>query len=280
MPIGRPKGPGRRKGGTVRRSNPHGVIRNRVNRNDADSVVINEPTDIASLRLWLDASDEPTISSVGSNVNRISDKSGFGNDAIENSASRQPNTGTRTLNGLNVLDFSGGSDRLRVIDSLGFMFRDGGTILMVVDVDARTNGRRFIDCAAMLQVRNANVNGVTGPHFEARCLTSGGPNSLLRTTENIELGPQLIVFMEDCNLPQPHVHRIKSYGDDLEVNELNQGGGSPSNINDLGILSRRGGGNGRLDAALGEILYFDEILGSVQLKVMEDYLNRKWGLGG
>lgn len=61
-----------------------------------------------STRLWLDASDVSTIvlASV-TTVNRWNDKSGNGFNFSEGTVSLQPKYNTRTLNGLNIIDFDG-----------------------------------------------------------------------------------------------------------------------------------------------------------------------------
>jgi hypothetical protein len=53
--------------------------------------------------LWLDASDVDTITESGGSVSGLGDKSGNSNDMV-GGAGNQPTTGTRTINGLNVLD--------------------------------------------------------------------------------------------------------------------------------------------------------------------------------
>ena len=65
------------------------------------------PLDL-SPALWLDASDETTLSGPGGGaVSTWSDKSGNGYDLTQNTSANQPTSGTRTINGLNVIDFDG-----------------------------------------------------------------------------------------------------------------------------------------------------------------------------
>lgn len=71
------------------------------------------PTDLgADLKAWYDASDTATITASGSNVTALADKSGNGLTLTNTSSGSEPQTGTVTRNGLNVLDF-GGNDELR-----------------------------------------------------------------------------------------------------------------------------------------------------------------------
>ena len=71
------------------------------------------PTDISNLNLWLDASDESTITESDNLVSQIDDKSGEGNHFSQASTGAMPKT--RSLhNGKNVLDFDGVNDVLSI----------------------------------------------------------------------------------------------------------------------------------------------------------------------
>jgi len=69
------------------------------------------PSDIPGLVGWYDASDEATIEVTGSLVNAWLDKSGFGNTVTATLGDR-PKTGTKTINGMNALEFDGSNDFL------------------------------------------------------------------------------------------------------------------------------------------------------------------------
>lgn len=66
------------------------------------------PTDLPSLRAWIDASDTASITASGSpsKVSQVNDRSGYGNNVSQATASLQPTTGASTQNGYNVLDAS------------------------------------------------------------------------------------------------------------------------------------------------------------------------------
>lgn len=61
------------------------------------------PTDLADLIAWVDASDTATITLSGSDATAWADKSGNGNNLTGTGYAQ---SGTRTQNGLNVLDFA------------------------------------------------------------------------------------------------------------------------------------------------------------------------------
>ena len=70
------------------------------------------PGDLAAVCGWYDAADASTITDAGGGaVSTWKDKSGNNYDLTE--ATNRPTTGTRTINGLNTLDFDGVNDQLR-----------------------------------------------------------------------------------------------------------------------------------------------------------------------
>jgi len=71
------------------------------------------PADITT-DLWLDAADTDTITESGGDVSQWDDKSGNDNHVTQDTGSKQPTTGTRTQNGLNVLDFDGNDEMNKV----------------------------------------------------------------------------------------------------------------------------------------------------------------------
>lgn len=78
------------------------------------------PASLADLGLWLDAADTATVTASGSpaRVSQWSDKSGAGRDLTQAVAASQPTTGATTINGLNVLDFTGGRRVARLGDNI------------------------------------------------------------------------------------------------------------------------------------------------------------------
>ena len=72
--------------------------------NDRGTDPLEDPKSISGINLWLDASDSSTIHHTSNAVTQWDDKSGNGNTM---SATGNPSTGTRALNGINVVDFDG-----------------------------------------------------------------------------------------------------------------------------------------------------------------------------
>jgi len=92
-------------------------------------------TDISNCELWLDASDESTITLNASNVSQWDDKSGSSNNFTQSTGSRQPEYITTALNGLNAVKFDGATENMIAGSNYVFSSSDGLTMFAVVQTD-------------------------------------------------------------------------------------------------------------------------------------------------
>ena len=92
------------------------------------------PASLSGLSLWLDASDESTITESGGAVSQWDDKSGNGHHATSTGAAR-PVTGSRTENGLNVLDLDGSNHFLDLPSALYGISADDNTVIIAYATD-------------------------------------------------------------------------------------------------------------------------------------------------
>ena len=83
---------------------PNGVTLSGVDSNNLVAFIV---TQIADVELWLDAADTGTITHAAGLVSSWLDKSGNLYTATQSSDPAKPITGTRTINGLNAIDFNG-----------------------------------------------------------------------------------------------------------------------------------------------------------------------------
>ena len=102
-----------------------------------------EPTAVDT-KLWLDASDASTITHSSGSVSQWSDKSGNSANATQGTGSKQPTTGTRTLNGLNVIDFDRATSNNLEISSIPYGTTDEFMIFAVGKMDVTLNYEFFI----------------------------------------------------------------------------------------------------------------------------------------
>lgn len=70
------------------------------------------PTDLAGLELWLDASDDTTLTLDGSLVTTWADKSASGNDFTQSVTANKPTVVAAAQNGLQGIEFDGVNDYL------------------------------------------------------------------------------------------------------------------------------------------------------------------------
>lgn len=101
------------------------------------------PLDL-SPALWLDASDAATITQVANAVSQWNDKSGNGRHATQVTAANQPTTNTRTINGLNVIDFDGTNDNLDLPSGVYGWSNGDLTVFGVVQYDSSIGNRSWL----------------------------------------------------------------------------------------------------------------------------------------
>ena len=154
------------------------------------------PADLgSSLAAWYDAADEDTITEASGLVSQWDDKSGNARHMTQGTAANQPTTGSRQLNGLNVLDCDGGD----FMAHAGFPITDFSlSVFVVAELDAIDNALDAVFSTAAtkdfgLEAYNASqfdgavhCEGASNPQYTP---LSGGPfpgpsiyNALVTTT--------------------------------------------------------------------------------------------------
>jgi hypothetical protein len=213
------------------------------------------PLDLSPV-LWLDASDTSTITEVGGAVSQWDDKSGNGNNVTQGTAAAQPTSGTRTLNGLNVLDFT---DDL-LLGPVPTASVDNFTLVAVFHPDAITDLRA--------PVHNDNGYGIahSASSLKLGWLQAGGgwrASSLDATTD-----PQIVVL------------RRTSGTASMRYNGTDVAGviGSTPNVPTVGFKVGTHAGASYWDGTIAEIVFIDGVLSANELSDLESYLADKWGI--
>ena len=208
--------------------------------------------------LWLDASDTSTIVETSGSVSEWQDKSGNGNDLTQGTGANQPTTGTRTMNGLNVLDFDGTSDYLAQSSAFSASL-SSWTVFAVMQADSTASIMYVVDGLSGGS-RSAVGHGSSTQYrlYQGTTVLQGGTAD---ASEHILRG----VFDTTDTL---HV-------DGVSVISGNSGTGSLTGVV-VGAQFNEAGAfwNG----TIAEVAVFDGTLTDAEIAQMEAYLNDKWGI--
>lgn len=245
------------------------------------------PHDVGTI-VWYDAADLSTIvdTTTPGKVEQLNDKSGSGLHLTQATESKKPATGTRTLNGLNVLDFDGGDDALEG-DSFAGVINPALTNVVVFHVVVPDAFDR--DCIMM--VSEAPEDGFGSP--SAMEMFTGyllGENRAYFVQSGSETGAGFISNgVASVGVPQlwtTHFNRDGSgtpVGVELSIDGNlpddtypNLSGNNPSSYFRVGNVTDGSGTRG-FDGRLAELIVIPFTSYDVVRKV-EGYLAHKWGL--
>lgn len=238
------------------------------------------PSDIPSLQLWLDAADLTTITESSGSVTQWNDKSGNGYDVTQGTAARRPVTGTRTLNGRNVIDFDGSDDNLNRQTSMGLWQNiTGGTLYFVSVYDISPTTPRIL-----FYIRRNNTVAMAGnsPGTKANKYNAGGRTDaaqilmVVNSTNDIPAGTGII---------QSSVFDIANTDLFIYVNGVLQGTNtSYQTTSTTDFESNRLEVGSRVDSTaaingtIGEILVYHTAHTAEQRQAVESYLKTKWNV--
>lgn len=214
-----------------------------------------QPSASSNISVWLDATDEDSISSSSDNVSQWNDKSGNDYHVTQANAGVHPKTGTRTINGLNGIDFDGTNDRIEY--SSNFFTSDQSytkVLIYFIDTTSKTNNTITLGNSALyneLFIYHAG-NQVSSSSYPG----AGIPMIAIATYES---GSQADLYIDGVNVGS------------------NSGPGAWANSGNYFQLGSHGAGN-NLDGVMGEVMLFNHAASDDLRQKIEGYLARKWGL--
>lgn len=244
---------------------------------------------VAGYTLWLDAADTSTISLNGSGVSQWNDKSSNALAFTQGTAANQPQSGTQTINGKNVIDFDGTNDILTCTatastfnylhNSTGYtgFFAGQYQTPTVANVYWNTNATNLGNIGVSLYDNGAG----TLSHDVARGV-SGAANATSRGAAGsaVTNGSNFYVSVVVDNATATAADRIKiriNGGAESKTNTVTNAASSSNASYALSIGS---------DSALtvwsniyiGEIIFYSGQLSSGDVATVNAYLAAKWGI--
>ncbi|MGA0398231.1 MAG: hypothetical protein ACO3O3_13810 [Ilumatobacteraceae bacterium] len=213
------------------------------------------PLDL-SPALWLDASDESTLSGPGGGaVSQWDDKSGNGNDATQATSANQPTSGTRTLNGLNVLDCD-------VLDGLqadfGTDYSQPNTIFVVAQLDDLDGSQTFFDGISGAKRHIGQMYTSSDWRMDAGVNLFGGTP---------DTDAHLLRFVFNTTNSTLHVDGVSTLS-----------GNAGTNVLDGFTFGTNYAINFGIDGILAEAIVVDGTLTAGEISLVETYLADKWGI--
>jgi hypothetical protein len=223
------------------------------------------PSDISDLGLWLDSSDASTITESLGSVSAWNDKSGNGNNFTQAVLANQPTTGSRTINGLNVLDFNGTTEEM--VGPTG-LITTLNTVFIVFKTDVKRDQFMLGQYISGDPDRMTWGMGGSTFGFDKAQVSIGGVSGDIFGTTALSLG-------------QTYVHTSSHSATTLKlyVNGVQEGTLANSR-SALNTVSTVGSLNSFLlfDGCIAEILFYSRVLGTSEQNQVENYLINKWNV--
>lgn len=210
--------------------------------------------------LWLDASDESTITESAGAVSQWDDKSGNGNNATQGTGSLQPITGTRTQNGENVIDFAG--DQMNVPSGVYSTIAGDHTVFIVFAVDSAVQSFVLVG-QELSSTKYYVLSSDTGPKH---LIFDGGSLSTYTNT-NV---PDDTDFHHYTFVKDDTATSLAAYADGLLTRGVT--GNVPVTVDALYI------GWPGINAAIAEVIILDYVADADTRPRVEAYLANKWGI--
>lgn len=264
-----------------------GGIRGDTNSNKFDDFSIRaetafNPLFFPGLNVWLDSSDSATITDAGAGaVSAWADKSGKGHSLQQVTSGSRPTTGTRTLNGKNVLDFNGSNSFLVSTANIDTAASDKLTVFVVVQMDTASMQSAFVEFGpstfsttgrgGLIYTEGGGMRGFITPNAIQQMATtsalggSGVPYVVTTTADFSKAGSQLVKVWRNA---------------DGTVSYVLDGvlGAATDMVSDVMYIGMRGGVSLPHDGIIAEIVVYNSVLNTKDRETVRDYLMSKWGI--
>lgn len=248
------------------------------------------PSSIANLKLWLDASDTATISLSGSAVTQWNDKSGNGFNVTQSTSAQRPSSGINTINSKNVLTF-GGDDVLQAASGSDwtFLHNSTGATVFAVAIDNNTVDFEYSIFANSVGSSERGVglrialDGVNPRTLSPFVSTGGGSGTLVSLIAggSFTAGTAFYVSGIWDNSNATLASRSKwrqSGGAEFGTNAQDDSPSASNPARALCIGNNTNSGSYAYTGKIAEILLYSGVLTGTDITNVNSYLSAKWGI--
>jgi hypothetical protein len=219
------------------------------------------PKSIAGLAVWLDASvDSSVLRATGTDdVEQWNDLSGNNRNAVQTVPSHRP-TYTTTLNGRKCISFGDANQNVRlVLGNLSAVFPTFGEVFVTYAADNDTSYSIYTTRNNADAMVFNTTSHFYGTFVDTRATLSGGgwPTNGSALLSIRATGTSIFIRRDRAQVSTSSAV-VYAAGDDHTIG------------------NRSGGGNGLL-GRVGEVILFNQDIGTTQRSRVEDYLRNKWG---
>lgn len=221
---------------------------------------------IANLAAFWDASNIGSLNSAYGKVGQWLDLSGNGNHLVQFTDTNQPTSGTRTMNGLNVLDFDGTYSFMNLSRAItGGVF----TVYFVALTDGLIANPQDIVSSSLgggVEIRFANS-------------ASNGAIQVVRKSQSV-----LLTSSSNNSASTPYSFIITTSNSGNTVYKKGSAAGtnatSASYTNGIDMIGASAGGvpSTPLNGVIGEIAIYTRILSGAEITAISNYSVAKWAI--
>lgn len=228
------------------------------------------PLIIPGCRVWVDAADTSTITVVSGAASAIRNKARSDVTITQGTESRRPATGTRTHNGLNVLDFDGINDFM--VFSTNDVVDEPFTVFVFFKIDSSVAtsailGRQSSSDAGSFVIRLLS----TGAFFNNFVFGAAAASSVSNLVGNLNANIICATFQNGSGLSSALNNQAFTTGASVSGYNNNIAlGVALGATNELGVNP--------MDGFIGECIIYSRVLTSGEIVSVNRYLSNKWGL--
>lgn len=221
--------------------------------------------------LWLDASDLSTITSASGAVSQWNDKSGNAYHFSQATSTARPITGTRTVNGLNALDFDGTDDRL-FRNSISLVNQTTGTFtaFAVVLPDVITSSHLIL---------NGDADPLRAPQFlrfNASLFEAIRIMDLSGTINTVTGSLSATAGVAVCLASRLDTANLQVFSDRQRSTPLAATNGAYAVLATHDVGSYKGLSGLYFNGLICEIITYNYPLTDNEIGVVQEYLRKKW----